>query len=482
MNFNSFTYAIFLALVVMLHFALPQRLRWVMLLAASYYFYMSWNAKYAILLVVSTLIDWGVSLLLERTDKRAARRGLLLASVASNLGLLFAFKYYGFAVNSLQRVATFLGTSIEIPLLHVLLPVGISFYTFQSLSYTIDVYRRQRSAERHLGLFALYVSFFPQLVAGPIERSTTLLPQFRVPHVFRHERFVSGMKLILWGLFKKVVISDQIAVFVDRAYAAPWDQSGFVLLIGTFFFAFQIYCDFSGYSDIAIGSARLMGYELMINFRRPYFAQSLTDFWRRWHVSLSTWFRDYLYFPLGGNRAGFLRSCMNIMIVFIVSGFWHGAQWTFVIWGLIHGVIMVAERMGARLTRWPVIGWFATSQHPARIALSTLFTFGVVLLSWVFFRAAYVQDAIHIVSRILLDIPHYSIADLARVQPLASTVGQLLLIALLLGVERAAHSDDFGHLFAAYPRWFRWGFYYLLLLLLLVAGRYDGKAFIYFQF
>lgn len=482
MNFNSFTYCVFLALIVFLHFQLPQRWRWVLLLVASYYFYMSWNANYAILLVASTFIDWLLSIWIENTPDRRRKRLYLLVSLVSNLGMLFAFKYYAFAIHSLERAATFLGTSLEIPMLNVLLPVGISFYTFQSLSYTIDVYRGQRSAERHLGLFALYVSFFPQLVAGPIERSTTLLPQFRVQHRFRCDRFAEGIKLILWGMFKKVVISDQLAVFVDRAYAYPWEQSGIVLLIGTCFFAFQIYCDFSGYSDIAIGSARLMGYDLMINFRRPYFAQSLTDFWRRWHVSLSTWFRDYVYFPLGGNRVSFVRSCVNIMTVFIISGVWHGARWTFVIWGFIHGLIMTMERIATRAARWPVINWMATSQHPIRRLLSWTLTLLVVLLSWVFFRAAYVQDAVHIVQRIVFDLPAYRLSDVAKVQALPSVVGQFLLIGLLLGVEGSARSDDFGQLFADRPRWLRWGFYYVLMFLLLVAGRYDGKAFIYFQF
>lgn len=481
MNFNSFTYAAFLAINVALYYSLPARWRWILLLAASYYFYMSWNAKYAVLLVASTLIDYVAAILIHGESRTNRRRLYLGVSLASNLGLLFAFKYYAFAVGSLERIAVFFGTSLEIPHLNVLLPVGISFYTFQSLSYTIDVYRGDRAPERHVGLFALYVSYFPQLVAGPIERSTTLLPQLREACTFRADRFADGIKLIIWGLFKKVVVSDQMAVFVDRAYAQPWDQHGWVLLLGTYFFAFQIYCDFSGYSDIAIGSARLMGHDLMINFRRPYFSTSLTNFWRRWHVSLSTWFRDYLYFPLGGNRVSFHRSCANIMTVFVISGVWHGASWTYIIWGFIHGVILVAERIGQRMKALPVLSWLNGGGRTAAWT-TRIVTFHIVLLSWVFFRASYVQDALHITTQILRDLGDVNLAAIASVWALPSVAGLLLLLGFLLAVEAAADSDDFGKLFANRSRWFRWGFYYLLLLMIMLVGKYDGKAFIYFQF
>lgn len=482
MNFNSFTYATFLILVVMFYFVLPQRHRWKLLLTASYYFYMSWNAMYAILLVFSTVVDYAAAIYIERTPSRLLKKVFLSLSLFSNLGLLFAFKYYDFAAYSLERASMWFGTSLQMPYLEVLLPVGISFYTFQSLSYTIDVYREQRKAEYHLGIFALYVSFFPQLVAGPIERSTTLLPQFRENHRFSSAAIASGMKLIIWGLFKKVVISDRLSEFVDRAYALPWEQDGLVFLVGTYFFAIQIYCDFSGYSDIAIGSARLMGYDLMINFRRPYFATSLSDFWRKWHVSLSTWFRDYLYFPLGGSRVSFARACANIMTVFVVSGIWHGARWTFIIWGFIHGLILVAERVVARGRHIQTVRWLTSSDSGWKLFGRRLITFHVVILAWIFFRAAYVQDAVNMVKRILLDVPSFRWETLATVQALPTVIGEFLLILFLFVVEWFARTDDFSHIMSSRPRWQRWVFFYVLIMLLLLAGKYDGKAFIYFQF
>lgn len=482
MNFNSFIYIAFLVVVTMAHFALPQRWRWALLLAASYYFYMSWNALYAILLVSSTVIDWYMAICMERTGSQRARRGLLGVSLVTNLGMLFAFKYYAFAMHSFERVMYLLGTPVQVPLLHVLLPVGISFYIFQSLSYTIDVFNRQRSAEHHLGIFALYVVFFPQLVAGPIERSTTLLPQFRREHRFRAADLAAGVKLIIWGMVKKVVVADRLAAFVDTAYALPWERDGLTMLLATYLFAFQIYCDFSAYSDIAIGSARILGYDLMINFRRPYFATTLTDFWRRWHVSLSTWFRDYVYFPMGGNRVTFARCCANLMTVFVISGVWHGASWTFIIWGFIHGVILVAERVLSRLRDAWWVRWWNGAPAGLRRALGLLITFHIVILSWVFFRAAYVQDAFHVVKRILLDVPALRWEAVTALAPTATVGALFALVALLLAVEGAAGTDDFSRLLTRRPRWQRWSFYYAMLLLLLVAGKYDGKAFIYFQF
>ncbi len=482
MNFNSFLYIAFLILVVVTHFLLPQRWRWVLLLAARYYFSMSWNAKYAILLAATTAIDYAMALYIERSRSPGVRAACLGVSLATNLGMLFAFKYYAFAMGSVERVATWLGTSVQLPHLNVLLPVGISFYVFQSLSYTIDVYRREMTAERHFGIFALYVVFFPQLVAGPIERSTRLLPQFRREHRFLAANLSAGVKLIIWGLFKKVVVADRLGPLANATYALPWGQDGLVLLLGTYFFAFQIYCDFSAYSDIAIGSARLLGYDLMINFRRPYFAASLTDFWRRWHVSLSTWFRDYVYFPLGGNRVSFARCCVNLMLVFVISGVWHGARWTFIIWGFIHGLIMLVERIAARHQDavW-MRGWRAMPT-PLRHGLGVVFTFHIVILAWVFFRAAYVQDAVHIVQRIVMDVPHWNWAAVTAFQSSASLAGVLALIGFLLVVEGLAGTDDFSRLLIRRPRWQRWSFFYLILILLLVAGQYDGQSFIYFQF
>jgi len=346
MLFNSLAFLVFYPIVLILYFLIPGlRARNLLLLAASYFFYMFYRPEYALLMLASTLVDYYAAIGMERHDRPAYRRFFLGMSLFGNLGMLFFFKYFNFFNENLGSLAQLVGIPYAPAHLDLLLPVGISFYTFQTLSYTIDVYRRDMKAEHDFWQFALYVSFFPQLVAGPIERSTNLLPQFRDVKAFQVERAVSGLRIMLWGFFKKVVIADRLAVVVNTIYAEPEKWSGIYLIIGTLAFAFQIYCDFSGYSDIAIGGARIMGFSLMKNFDRPYHAKSVTEFWRRWHISLSTWFRDYLYFPLGGNRKGYARTSFNLFVIFLVSGLWHGARWTFVIWGALNGLAMVFERV-----------------------------------------------------------------------------------------------------------------------------------------
>ena len=359
MLFNSFAFVIFFIVVLFLYYSIPKQYRWMLLLAGSYFFYMCWKVEYIVLIIASTLIDYLVGLRLSKTENSSTRTLLLVISILTNLGILFTYKYMNFFGENINFLANYLANAYasqygmsahaQYPLLKLLLPVGISFYTFQSMSYTIDVYRRVTTPEKHLGYFAVYVSFFPQLVAGPIERSNHLLPQFREDRQATSAEMVAGLRLMLWGAFKKIVIADQISVVVNTVYETPQEYSGPFLLLATFFFAMQIYCDFSGYSDIAIGCAKTMGFDLMTNFRRPYFASSLGEFWRRWHISLSTWFRDYVYFPLGGNRVAPWAVYLNILTVFIISGLWHGAAWTFIIWGLIHGLILVAERLIAQL-------------------------------------------------------------------------------------------------------------------------------------
>jgi alginate O-acetyltransferase complex protein AlgI len=341
MLFNSLHFLFFFPAVVALYFATPARYRWALLLAASYYFYAAWRLEYVVLIMVSTLADYLCGLRMGRLATKRERKPWLILTLVVNLGLLFVFKYLDFFGDSLRALFNQFNIFYDVPAYNLLLPVGISFYTFQTLSYSIEVYRGNQKPERHLGIFALYVSFFPQLVAGPIERSTRLLPQFWVQHGFDASRAASGFRLILWGFFKKIVIADRLAIYVNDVYGNPGAQDGLTLLVATYFFAFQIYCDFSAYSDIAIGSARIMGYDLMQNFRRPYFARSIQEFWQRWHISLSTWFRDYVYIPLGGNRVPKWRWYVNLMAVFLVSGLWHGAAWTFVVWGALHGGYLI---------------------------------------------------------------------------------------------------------------------------------------------
>ncbi len=347
MSLISFQFLVFFTVSVAIFFAIPQRVRWAFLLIASYFFYMWWDPKYALLLLSTTFIVYITGILMHGRSQ-GIKKLCVAASVVSNLGILFVFKYFNFFNNSIRDLFDTLGMQYSVPELNLLLPVGISFYTFQALSYTVDLYRGSRKPEYHFGMFALYVSFFPTILAGPIERSTRLLPQLYREVGFDYDRVVSGLILMSWGFFQKLVIADRLAQYVNMVYANPTMLKGLPLLMATYFFAIQVYCDFSGYTDIAIGTALVMGYELMPNFRRPFFAASIADLWRRWHISLISWFRDYLYISLGGNRVGRLRWYLNVMIVFTVSGLWHGAQWTFVIWGSLNGLLIILGRVTER--------------------------------------------------------------------------------------------------------------------------------------
>ena len=474
MLFNSVEYFVFFGVVALLHFVLPQRWRWILLLVASYAFYMSWNPAYIVLIGGSTLVDYFVGLRLGKTQIRSQRRALLLCSLVANLGLLFTFKYWNFFQSSFVEVAGWLGVSVQPSVLHVLLPVGISFYTFQTLSYTIDVYRERIPPERHLGRFALFVSFFPQLVAGPIERASRLLPQIELEKRFDRERVSSGLQLILWGLFKKVVIADRLAIYVDQVYGDVGSQDATAYLLATYAFAFQIYCDFSGYTDMALGSAKVLGFDLMQNFRRPYFATTLQDFWRRWHISLSTWLRDYLYIPLGGNRLGLPRTYANLLITMLLGGLWHGAAWNFVIWGGIHGLLLAGSRYSlpwrdSLYANFRVPGWL-------RDGFRMLITFHLVCFAWVFFRASSASDAFQILWGLGGSWGPVQV-DWSVMAPAVLGVG--LLLAVQVGQER------WGSLREQIRNWptpIRWALWYTLALLIFMFGAGPGHRFIYFQF
>lgn len=481
MLFNSIQFLIFFPLVAAAYFLAPHRYRWVLLLVASYWFYMAWEPSYALLLFTTTGVAWVASWGMQRAATPGGRRGWLVASLVINFGLLFSFKYINLFADTAELLArVIVGSSIEVPHLDVLLPVGISFYTFQTLSYSIDVYRRDRDHEPHFGVFALYVSFFPQLVAGPIERSTTLLPQLHRSYDFEYRRVVSGLQLMVWGFFKKLVIADRLSVYVDQVYGAPTEFSGPILAVATVFFAYQIYCDFSGYSDIAIGASQVLGYDLMLNFRQPYHAATVQGFWRRWHISLSTWFRDYLYIPLGGSRVGVLRWYTNLMIVFVVSGLWHGAAWTFMAWGALHGFYLVfslasgparAElRRRVGLDRLPVL-------HKA---LQILTTFTLVTFAWIFFRADSIGDAGLIVGRILTDftLP----PDLYLGMGAFDFWVGLVAIGILELVHLGQRTRRLRPFVAELPTPVRWSLYYGCVMLLLLFANTDGGKFLYFQF
>ena len=341
MLFNSFTFIVFFIAVSALYFVLPHKIRWILLLAASCIFYMAWNPKLIILILITIFINYTAALYIYKYKKQKGKK-ILILTLFIDFGLLFIFKYLGFMNDTLLAL---FGDNWPIKTLNIILPMGISFYTFQAASYTIDVYRGTIKPERHFGIFALFVMFFPQLVAGPIERSENLLPQFYEKHKFDFERIISGLRIMMWGFFKKIVIADRAATAVNAIYNSAQSYSGLYLVIATVLFAFQIYCDFSGYSDIAKGCARVLGFRLMDNFKNPYLSGSIKEFWRRWHISLSTWFMDYIYIPLGGNRAGKLKKYRNLIVTFLISGLWHGANWTFVLWGGIHGIYQVVGQM-----------------------------------------------------------------------------------------------------------------------------------------
>ncbi|MGK0185841.1 MAG: alginate O-acetyltransferase complex protein AlgI [Verrucomicrobiales bacterium] len=477
MLFNSIDFIVFFPLVVALFFALPHRFRWMLLLAASYYFYMCWKVEYAALILASTIVDYWAAHRMQRSSQH--KRFYLGLSLLSNLGMLFGFKYFNFFNDSARAVFDRFNVFYDVPAFDVLLPVGISFYTFQTLSYTIDVYRGKQKAESHFGIFALYVSFFPQLVAGPIERPAHLIPQFKKHQIVDPDRIGSGLRLMLYGFFKKLIVADRLSVYVDTVYAAPDAHSWLTLTVATIFFAVQIYCDFSGYSDIAIGASRIMGYDLMINFRRPYFSKSLAEFWRRWHISLSTWFRDYVYVSLGGNRVSHARHLFNLSAVFLISGLWHGANWTFVVWGGIHGCVLCLSILTIDWrTRIPGYHWLARHRLVHQ-TLQVLTVFLIVNVAWVFFRAANIGDAMTILSRI------FTLAGSGFFTGEMVAFGHsLLAVGLLFSLE-------------AFKEWNlgRFGFNWLgqftvvrsvgcaaAVLLILLLGVFDGGQFIYFQF
>ncbi len=479
MLFNSLEFLVFFPIVVMVYFALPFRFRWVFLLAASYYFYACWEPGYLLLIVASTLVDYVAALGMGGTQELRVRRWYLAMSLACNFGLLFTFKYFNFFTSNFEFLFDFY--RIPKPVLEVLLPVGISFYTFQTLSYTIDVYRGERAPERHLGYFALYVAFFPQLVAGPIERSTRLLPQFFVKHSFDYERMRSGLLLMMAGFFKKLVIADRLSVYVNEVYNNPDKYHGLPVIAATYFFAFQIFCDFSGYSDIAIGAARVMGYDLMENFQRPYFAISISDFWRRWHISLSTWMRDYLYISLGGNRVSKLKWYRNLVLTFVLSGLWHGADWTFVLWGLLHGVYLVTSilTLPARTRLHEFMG---LARMPRVHRIWRMFvTFHLVLFSWVLFRANSLSDAGMLLRAMFRD---FRLLDPALFQPMNAkeVIAGAVAILVMEFFHVCQSRGSVEQWFYRRPLPVRWAAYCGLLLCIVAFGKFISEAFIYFQF
>jgi alginate O-acetyltransferase complex protein AlgI len=462
MLFNSLQFLVFFGFVTCAYFALPHKIRWILLLLSSCYFYMAFVPEYILILFFTILIDFSAGHLIERSSGKSRKMWLIL-SIISNVGILAFYKYFNFLNLILSGILGLFDQTNPIPALKIILPIGLSFHTFQAMSYTIEVYRGNQKAEKHMGIYALYVMFYPQLVAGPIERPQNLLPQFRENHSTDYLRIRSGLMKMAWGFFKKVVIADRLAAVVDECYGNVDHHNGLTMWVAVIFYSFQIYCDFSGYSDIALGAARIMGFRLMTNFNAPYLAKSLNEFWKRWHISLSSWFKDYLYIPLGGSRGPWLQHVRNLLIIFCVSGLWHGANWTFVIWGLLHAVCLLAEMLAGK--------YFPQLKPPRPIRV--LVTFLVVSLLWVFFRSQNSEQAFHVFAK-LREISFSQSISLAM-----QTKELLFCILLLAGLMLKER-------FLKHISWDNsWRFYGLLGLLILTCylfGIYDQKQFIYFQF
>jgi alginate O-acetyltransferase complex protein AlgI len=478
MLFNSFDFLIFFPLVTIIYYLLPHKYRWIHLLLASCVFYCFFIPIYILILLTTILIDYFAGIYIEKSQGKQKKIWLVI-SILSTCFVLFIFKYFNFFIGNFILLAKLFDLHYPISTLKIILPIGLSFHTFQSLSYVIEVYRGKQKAEKHFGIYSLYVMFYPQLVAGPIERPQNLLHQFYEKHDFNYDNVVAGIKQMAWGMFKKIVIADRLASYVTFVYPNYDKHNGTVLLLATIFFAFQIYCDFSGYSDIAIGCARTMGFKLMTNFNRPYFSKSVSEFWKRWHISLSTWFKDYVYIPLGGNRVSKLRNFFNLFVTFCISGLWHGAQWTYVIWGGLNGTYLIVSQLFYNLSRR--IGNVFRSNRYLAVCMqifNTLSTFLLILIGWVLFRAATLRVAISIFHKIIFEHGPLYIGNKK------SMAYSVIFLAMLLIVEFFEEFKLFNSfsLFNNSNIYIRRLSYISVVILILMFGVFDNSQFIYFQF
>ena len=487
MLFNSIEFVVFFPIVTLVYFVLQHKHRWWWLLLSSCVFYMAFRPEYLLILGFTIVVDYYAGILIEKSVGKQ-KRWYLIMSLVANIGVLAIFKYTNFTIIALAQADI-----AHYKILDFALPIGLSFHTFQAMSYTIEVYRGNQKAEKHFGLYALYVMFYPQLVAGPIERPQNVLPQFYKVQLFDYQRVTSGLKLIAWGLFKKVVIADRLAIFVSQVYDTPTQYEGIPIIVATIFFSFQIYCDFSGYSDIALGTAEVMGFKLMKNFDRPYFSKNISEFWRRWHISLSTWFRDYLYIPLGGNRVNTYRRYFNLFFVFTMSGLWHGANWNYIAWGALHGFYLIF----AILTQKPrdfinkVTGISKIPFLFKIIQAST--TFILVAFAWIFFRGSYLEmsQLEHLITHLFSNLPavnellkfDYVSRNIFLDQTLTEFCIAIALIILMEMIHYIQRDKSIRQLIAAQPLVFRWAIYFTGIMLFFLLGVFDKPAqFIYFQF
>ena len=472
MIFTSLEFLFFFPVVCLIYFLLREnKFRNPFLLVASYYFYMNWQPIYALLLFSSTILTYLCGLLTDKYDANPSRKKtILVVNIILNLTILFIFKYFNFINESVYKILNICGLHWSVPNLDILLPIGISFYTFQAIGYSIDVYRGDIKAERSLITYALFVSFFPQLVAGPIERAKNMLPQFREKHIFKYDDVAEGFKQMLWGFFMKLCVADRLGEYVDTVYNNVGQHNGTSMIIATIFFAFQIYCDFGGYSNIAIGAARMMGFRLMENFKRPYLSLSVKEFWYRWHISLSSWFKDYVYIPLGGNRVNYVRHLLNLLITFVVSGLWHGANWTFLLWGTLHGIYLIIGNIFRKYIYSPKQDTIVSK------VLNTAFCFLLICFAWIFFRANDVTDAFTIIGKMITDID----------RPFDSSrpfiVYSILSLFMLLFKDIKDHLNWQIHFLHANKLYIRYITILVLVSYILLFGALDGGQFIYFQF
>ena len=493
MLFNSINFAVFFIVVTFLYYKLQHKYRWLLLLISSCFFYMCFIPVYILILAFTITVDYFAGIFVENSKNRI-RQLFLIASLVANIGVLAFFKYFNFINDNIASLLILTGLKNPIPALNIILPIGLSFHTFQAMSYTIEVYRGRQKAEKHYGIYALYVMFYPQLVAGPIERPYNLIHQFYEKHSFNYRQVTNGLKLMAWGFFKKIVIADRLALLVNQVYNNHSGYEGFPLILATILFSFQIYCDFSGYSDIAIGAAQVMGFRLTKNFNRPYSSKSVSEFWRRWHISLSSWFRDYLYISMGGNRVSIPRWYLNLFIVFLISGLWHGAKWTFVIWGALHGIYVVLgiiiNNLNKPFKRLINVNYWRNFLN----ILETLTTFALVSLAWVFFRAKDIITAKYIISHLFSNL-HRQIIDIientgiARFKYLYLNCNRQILIIAILSImfmefiEYFQSKYNLVRLLSARPSWVRWSIYYCFISIILIFGIFNkSPQFIYFQF
>ena len=475
MLFNSIEFVIFFLTVTTLFFLLPHKYRWFLLLAASCYFYMAFIPVYILILGFTIVVDYFAGIYLE--NAKSKKKLFLIMSLVANIGVLAFFKYFNFINENLTALLNGVGgISNPVPFLKIILPIGLSFHTFQAMSYTIEVYRGNQKAERNFGIYALYVMFYPQLVAGPIERPQNLLHQFYEKHELNYDNVVSGLKMILWGFFQKLVVADRLSIYVDAVYNNPENHSGLTLLLATVFFAFQIYCDFAGYSNIALGCAKIMGFKLMTNFRRPYYSKSISEFWSRWHISLSSWFRDYLYIPLGGNRVSIPRWYFNLLFVFLLSGLWHGANWTFILWGAINGLYLIFSLVFKKFNE-KFSAVTGLKKNPGIFAFIQIVTaFLLTSFAWIFFRANSISNAFLIIRKI------FTFKGPLFIDTPSAIIYSLLAIGLLLISEFFTEFYPGVSLINNKYKPVRYMAYAGLVTLILLLGVFDGGQFIYFQF